>query len=266
VLETTLRVVATDLEDVLDAVLPALPGGIHIRSDGAVAELTVPGGPGAPGEERLRALAGSRLIELSSAEVSDDWRQRRLDRYRPLVVAERFLLRPEWAPPSEDPNLIEIVLEQGPAFGTGLHPTTQACLATLAEEEAGGSLADHGCGSGVLSIAAAKLGWSPIVAIDIDPTSVAVARGNAARNGVEVDVRRVDIGSKTPPQADTVVANIPLAVQLALAAGLGRAPSLLIASGFKPDEIPAVAAAWEAHGLRVVDEVRANEWSVLVMR
>jgi ribosomal protein L11 methyltransferase len=212
------------------------------------------------------ALAGSRLVELSAAEVSDDWRRRRLDRYQPLVVGERFLLRPEWAPPSADPGLIEIVLEQSPAFGTGLHPTTQACLATLAEVEAGGSLADHGCGSGVLSIAAAKLGFSPIVATDIEPTSVAVARENAGRNGVEVDVRRVDVASEPPPEADTVVANIPPPVQLALADRLGRAPSLLIASGFKPDDIPAVASAWEAHGLSVADEVRANEWSLLVMR
>ena len=73
-------------------------------------------------------------------------------------LAERFLLRPEWAPPGDDPRLTEIALGQGPAFGTGLHPTTQACLATLAEVEPGGSLADCGCGSGVLSIAAAKLG------------------------------------------------------------------------------------------------------------
>jgi ribosomal protein L11 methyltransferase len=266
VLELTLRVGAADVEDVRDAVLPTLPGGLHLRHDGEAVELRILDTPGTPNEEELLALVGPRLIELTAAEVSDDWRRRRLDRYEPLIVAERFLLRPEWAPQGEDQSLIEIVLEQNPAFGTGLHPTTQACLATLAEVGAGGSLADVGCGSGVLSIAAAKLGWSPIVAVDIEPTSVAATRANAARNGVEIEVRRVDVASEPPPQAETVVANIPPGVQLALADRLDGAPALLIASGFKPDEIPAVASAWERHGLSVADEVRANEWSVLVMR
>jgi ribosomal protein L11 methyltransferase len=266
VLELTLRVGAADVEEVLDSLLPALPGGVHLREEGEVVELRVLGAPGTPGEEELRALAGSRLIDLTGAEVSDDWRRRWLDRYEPLVVADRFLLRPEWAPQSEDPSLIEIVLEQSPAFGTGLHPTTQACLATLTEVEPGGSFADLGCGSGVLSIAAARLGWSPVIAVDVDETSLVVARANATRNGVEIEARRVDLRTEPAPEADTLVANIPPELQLALAAGLERTPSLLIASGFQPDHLSEVATAWEEHGLRVVDEVRANEWSVLVMR
>jgi ribosomal protein L11 methyltransferase len=265
-LELTLRVATADVEEVLDAVLPALPGGLHCREEGEVAELAILAGPGTPGEEELRDLAGSHLIEMRSAEVSDDWSERRLARYRPLIVADRFLLRPVWAPQAEDPGRIEIALEQTAAFGTGVHPTTQACLATLAEVDAGGSFADIGCGSGVLSIAAARLGWSPVTAVDIEPNSVATARRNADRNGVEIDVRRVDVAAEDPPEADTVVANIPPKVQIALAGRLGRAPSLLIASGFKPDEIPDVAPAWEEQGMRVADEVRANEWSVLVMR
>ena len=265
-LELTLRVGAGEAEEVLDAVLPALPGGAHVREVGEGVLVTIAVTPGTPDEEELRRLVGPRLIELTAAEASDDWRERRLARYEPLIVAERFLLRPEWAPRGEDRGLIEIVLEQGPAFGTGLHPTTQACLATMAETEGDGSFADVGCGSGVLSIAAAKLGWSPVVAIDVDPNSVRIARANADRNGVAIDVRRVDVASEPPPGAETVVANVPPAVQLALAERLDATPELLIASGFKPDEIPAVASAWESRGLSVADEVRANEWSVLVMR
>jgi ribosomal protein L11 methyltransferase len=262
----TLRVAAAEVEEVLDAVLPALPGGIHVRPEGELASLTVYATAGAPGEYELRRLAGSRLIELSVVEASDDWRVRRRERYEPVVVAERFLLRPQWAPPAEAPGLIEIVLEQSAAFGTGLHPTTQACLATLAELEPRGSFADYGCGSGVLSIAAARLGWSPVVAVDIDQTSVDAARRNGEANGVEVDARRVDLTADPAPPAQTIAANIPPGIQQALAKRLDRAPALLIASGFHPDEIPAVTTAWEAHGLRVSDEVRANEWSVLVMR
>jgi ribosomal protein L11 methyltransferase len=265
VLEHTLLVQASDLEEVLDALLPALPGGVHIRLQGEEAALSVMAGPGTPGSDELGALAGSRLRGLSSKDAPEDWRERRLARYEPLVVAGRFLLRPEWAPAGEDPELIEIVLAEGPAFGTGLHPTTQACLATLAELEPGGSFADMGCGSGVLSIAAAKLGWSPVMATDIEPTSVLVADRNADRNGVAVDVRRVDVTAEPPP-AETLIANVPPGVQVGLAGRLERAPFLLVASGFKPDEIPAVASAWERHGLSVADEVRANEWSVLVMR
>ena len=153
---------ADDLEEVLDSVLPALPGGLHISDQGETVGLTMLATTDAPGEEELRRLVGDRLIDLSVSEASDDWRDRRLSRYTPLVVADRFLLRPEWAPPGEDPSLIEIVLGQSPAFGTGMHPTTQACLAVLSESEAGGSFADYGCGSGVLSIAAATLGWSPV--------------------------------------------------------------------------------------------------------
>jgi ribosomal protein L11 methyltransferase len=266
VLELTLRVGAGDAEEVLDAVLPTLPGGVHVREAGGAVVLTIAATPGTPDERELRRLVGSRLIDLIAAEVSDDWRERRLDRYEPLIVAGRFLLRPEWAPPSEDQSLTEIVLEQGPAFGTGLHPTTQACLATMAEADASGSFADVGCGSGVLSIAAAKLGWSPIVAIDVDPNSIRIARRNADRNGVTIDVRRVDVAAEPPPGAETIVANVPPAVQLAVAERLDPPPSLLIASGFKPDEIPTVTSAWEPRGLSVADEVRANEWSVLVMR
>jgi ribosomal protein L11 methyltransferase len=264
--ELTLQVAAGDVDEVLDAVLPALPGGLHMREEDGQVELAMLDSPGAPTAEELRRLAGPRLIELRTAEVSDDWRERRLGRYRPLVVAERFLVRPEWAPPSESRDLIEIVLEQTAAFGTGVHPTTQACLATLADMDPGGSLTDIGCGSGVLSIAAARLGWSPVVAVDIDPNSVAAAGRNAERSGVPIDVRRLDVTTEPPPESATLIANVPPAVQIGLAERLPRAPSTLVASGFKPEEIAAVGSAWEELGLRVADEVLANEWSLLVMR
>lgn len=265
-LELTLRVATSDAEDVLDAVLPGLPGGAHIRTDGERTSITVYATPGVPDEEELRRLAGQRLLGLDRSEAPDDWRKRRLRRYEPLVVAERFVLRPDWAPTTDEPGLIEIVLEQSAAFGTGLHPTTQACLATLVETEPGSSFADYGCGSGVLSLAAAKLGWSPVVAVDVEETSVEATRRNAEANAVEINARRLDLTAERPPEAETIAANIPPHVQQALARRLDRAPALLIASGFHPQDIPAVAEAWGALGLRVDDEVRANEWCVLVMR
>lgn len=262
-LELTLRVAAADVEEVLDAVLPALPGGVHLRADGEAIEMRV---PGAPGEEQLRALVGARLIELSREEVPDDWRERRLSHYEPLVVANRFLVRPDWAPSGDDEGLVEIVLEQSTAFGTGVHPTTQACLAALAEATPDGSFADYGCGSGVLSIAAARLGWSPVLAVDIDEPSVAAARRNADRNGVEVEARSVDLTSEPPPPADTIAANIPPAIHTALASRIEHSPRLVIASGFKGEDSERVATAWGAHGLRVSEELAAMEWLALVLR
>jgi ribosomal protein L11 methyltransferase len=263
-LEITLRVGAADIEEVLDAVLPALPGGAHLRDEGGEIEIKVAGLPGWPDEGRVRELAGSRLIELTSAEVSDDWRERRLSRYEPLVVADRFLVRPSWAPAGEDPSLTEIVLEQRAAFGTGVHPTTQSCLAALAEvAEPTGSFADCGCGSGVLSIAAAKLGWSPVIAVDIDEASLSAARENAARNGVEIETHRVDLALESPPPAGTVAANVPPRIQTALAAGLEEAPALVVASGFTAEDVEEVAAAWGGHGLKLVEEQRVMEWSML---
>jgi ribosomal protein L11 methyltransferase len=210
-------------------------------------------------------LVGHHLTELTSTEVSDDWRERRLSRYEPHVIAERFLVRQEWAPPSHDPGLIEIEIEQSAAFGTAMHPTTQACLAILAESEPGGSLADYGCGTGVLSIAAAKLGWSPIVAVDVNEPSLSATAANAIRNGVEIEVRRVDLTAEHPPAAETVAANVPPDVHIALARQLVAVPERVIASGFRPEDEGAVAAAWGAHGLEVRDGVHANDWSVLVL-
>ncbi len=264
--ELTLRVAGGDLEDVLDSLLPALPGGAHIRENGEEAALTILAAPGVPDAEELRRLAGPALIELSGGEASDDWRERRLTRYEPLVVADRFLVRPDWAPPSDDPGLTEIVLGQSAAFGTGLHPTTHSCLAVLAELAPDGSLADYGCGSGVLSIAAAKLGFSPVVAVDIDPLSVEATRENAARNGVEVEARHVDVTAEPPPHAETIVANVPPDIQVALAGVVDLAPGLVVAAGFQRGDSEKVASAWRAHGLEVVDERSAHEWIVLVMR
>lgn len=263
--ELTLRVGAADVEEVLDAILPALPGGAHLREDGEVVEVKIAAEPAGPSEEELRALGGRHLIDLTHAEVSDDWRERRLSRYEPLVIAERFVVRPDWAPPSDDPGLTEIVIEQSAAFGTAMHPTTQACLAILAETEPGGSLADYGCGTGVLSIAAAKLGWSPIVAVDVNEPSLAATAANAVRNGVEIEARRVDLTAEQPPPAETIVANVPPDVHVALARQLVAAPARVIASGFKPEDESTVAEAWGAHGLETRDRVHANDWSVLVL-
>lgn len=112
---------------------------------------------------------------------------------------------PPWEQPG--PGTIAVVVDPGQAFGTGAHATTRLCLELL-QEVPRGSLVDVGCGSGVLAIAGAKLGFSPVVALDVDPAAVAATEENARRNGVELDVRVADALTEPLPEADAAVANI----------------------------------------------------------
>ena len=128
------------------------------------------------------------------------------------------------------------MIDPGRAFGTGAHPTTRLALELLAEQPRG-SLLDAGCGSGVLAIAAARLGFRPVIAGDNDPEAVEVARENAARNGVDLDLRALDAVTGDLPAADVVVANIALEVVEALAARVDC--RRLVLSGYLAAELPA---------------------------
>lgn len=142
-----------------------------------------------------------------------------------------------------------VVIDPGRAFGTGAHPTTRLVLELLQELETG-SLLDVGCGSGVLSIAAAKLGFGPVVAIDADEAAVEATRANAAVNGVEVDARLVDALADELPSADVVVANIALDVVERILPRV-RAPRV-VTSGYLAADRPAVDG-WHARDRREVD-------------
>ena len=128
-----------------------------------------------------------------------------------------------------------MVVDPGRAFGTGAHATTRACIELLAGLERG-SLLDAGCGSGVLAVAAVRLGFDPVVAVDVDPVAVAVAGDTARLNAAGIDVRRLDVLRDPLPEADVVVANIELAVVEAL---LARASArVAITSGYLARESP----------------------------
>jgi ribosomal protein L11 methyltransferase len=114
---------------------------------------------------------------------------------------------PPWAQPPVD--VMTVVIDPGRAFGTGAHATTRLCI-ELVSELAPAGLLDVGCGSGVIAIAAARLGFSPVVAVDVDPAAVEATARNAAANGVALDVRELDLGADTLPSAEVVVANISL--------------------------------------------------------
>jgi ribosomal protein L11 methyltransferase len=153
------------------------------------------------------ALCGVAMPEHRLQRIEDDdWVRRSQDQFLPVCVSDRLWIVPTWhAPP--DPGAVNLVLDPGLAFGTGSHPTTRLCLRWLAEHVRGGeSVVDYGCGSGILAIAALKLGAGRATGVDIDPEAVAVARVNARRNGV--DASFLDAATASDLSADLVVANI----------------------------------------------------------
>jgi ribosomal protein L11 methyltransferase len=145
-------------------------------------------------------------------EVEDGWEDRWRDFHRPVRVGP-FWIGPPWEEPPGD--AVPVVIDPGQAFGTGAHPTTQLCV-RLVSELAPASLVDVGCGSGVISIAAAMLGFAPVIALDADPAAVEATLRNADVNGVPLDVRELDATTDPLPPSAIVVANVSLPVVEAL--------------------------------------------------
>jgi ribosomal protein L11 methyltransferase len=174
------------------------------------------------GEERMRRRFGP----VDVADVADDWAERWRQFHRPVTIGP-FWIGPPWETATAD--AVPVVIDPGRAFGTGAHPTTQLCLELLLVLPAG-SVLDIGCGSGVLAIAAARLGHRPVVALDNDPAAVAAALANAKANGVDVDVRLGDVLVDKLPPSDIALANASLAAAAQLARRLDV--NLFVTSGY----------------------------------
>jgi ribosomal protein L11 methyltransferase len=162
-----------------------------------------------PEQALLRACAATGIAPpaFDRQTVADqDWVEKSREQFAPIPVSERLWIVPSWHSPP-DPAAINIALDPGLAFGTGSHPSTRLCLQWLEQNIAGGeTVLDYGCGSGILAIAALKLGARRAVGIDIDPSAVAAARANARRNGVADEF--FESGESLDLTADIVVANI----------------------------------------------------------
>jgi ribosomal protein L11 methyltransferase len=183
----------------------------------------------AGGEERLWHVFGG----VRGENVAADWRDRWKEFHRPVRVGPLWIGPPWHDPP---PGATAIVIDPGRAFGTGAHPTTRLCVELLLELEPS-SAVDLGCGSGVLAIAAAKLGCAPVIALDADENAVAATRSNAHANGVQIDARLVDAFREELPTTDIALANITRAALETLAPRL-RSP-WVVSSGYLPtDAIP----------------------------
>lgn len=260
-----------DQADLVLAELTVLaPNGVEEERGPGYVEYAIYGGEGElPELGEIDAAVGGRRIEVSSAEVPDDWADRWRDFHRPLLVGGRLWLRPSWE--ERRRGMIDVVVDPGQAFGTGAHPTTRLCLELLLELEAAGEaegpLADLGTGSGVLAIAAAKLGWGPIRGYDHEAAAVEAAAANARANGVEVELERTNLRERLPDLAPTTVANLTAPILQAVAERLEPPiPRTLVLSGLLPAELDATVAAFAPAGFAEAERRRDGDWAALLLR
>ena len=221
---------------------------------------------GAPGELPAfpdgEAEVGGVRVDVRGERVADDWAERWRQFHEPVLVGGRLFVRPPWDAPR--PGTLDLVIDPGQAFGTGSHPTTRLSLELLLELDPGGSFADLGCGSGVLAIAASKLGFAPVTAVDNELAALEATRENARANGVRLDrIERVDLREQPPPPARTVAANLARPLLLRLAERMDDRPHVLIVSGLLDHEADEVAEVFAP--LTERRRLSAFGWSALLL-
>jgi ribosomal protein L11 methyltransferase len=230
-------------EEARAVMLELFPEGFEeIPGDGG---LEIAAYTNAAGEERIwQAFGGA-----AATDVEEDWQDRWRQFHKPVRVGALWI-GPPWEQP--DGDAITVVIDPGRAFGTGGHPTTQLCLQLL-ENQPRGSVLDVGCGSGVLSIAAAKLGFAPVLAFDYDPQAVEATERNAADNGVSIDVALADLREDKLPEAELALANI--AAEAVVALGPRLRAERAITSGYLVSDEP------ELQGFRREQRVQTGGWA-----
>ena len=199
----------------------------------------------AAGEARMGAAFGSVL----ATDVPSDWEERWKRFHRPVRAGGIWIVPPWEHDPSDDEA---ISIDPGRAFGTGAHPTTRLCL-ELISELARGSFLDVGCGSGVVSIAAARLGFDPVIGLDRDAEAVEAARRNAAANGVGAEFRLADALIAALPRVDVAVVNVSESIVAAVAPRL--ACKLVVTSGYFEPHTPRVS------GFRTIGRMTLDGWA-----
>lgn len=257
-------------DSVLAQLADLAPNGVEEERGPDYVEFALYGGEGElPDLGSVRAAIGEHLIDVQARVVPDDWADRWQDFHKPVLVDGRIWLRPSWEPTR--PDAIDIVVDPGRAFGTGAHPTTRMCLELLLRlADSGGSsgpLTDLGTGSGVLAIAAAKLGWAPVAGCDTEPAALDAAAANAAVNSVGLDLARVNLRDSVPALAPTVVANLtaPLLRSIAERIAARTPPKRLVCSGLLRAEADE-ARAWFAHvGLEEAERRTTGDWAALLL-
>lgn len=230
-------------------------------------------------EEALWHLHAIReLPQAQYTEIADEnWMAAWKDHYHPIPIGKKLLVLPAWIK-QEDMSRLAVKIDPSMAFGTGTHPSTQLCLELLEEySQEGKPVIDIGCGSGILSIAALKLGASHAISVDIDAAAVKATLENGQANDVEDrietgkgSIAEIAAGEFSLRSAPLVLANIlaPVLIRLfdAGMADLVSPGGVIILAGILTEQAAEVSAAGEAHGLKFVEQRQSGDWAALAMR
>ena len=247
----------------LAALLELAPAGVEQVDGEGWVEYALYGSPGElPSFPKGEAEVAGARVTVRGEQVADDWAERWRQFHEPVLVAGRLWVRPPWA--AQQHKALDLVIDPGQAFGTGSHPTTQMCLELMLSLEPSGSFADLGCGSGVLAIAAARLGFDPVLATDNELAALEATRENAAANGVTLGaIERHNLREEPAPSARTVAANLMRPLLLRVAELLTAKPETLILSGLLDEEADEVAAAFAP--LRETERRSLQGWSAVLL-
>jgi ribosomal protein L11 methyltransferase len=261
VIRLGIRVRAADAEIAFARLEPVLAAGVEeIDLDEEDAVEFAVYGDSLPSDDALRALAGDTIVSVVRSPIDAGWARAWQDHLVAVAVGA-FTIRPPWL--EGDPS--DLVIDPGPSFGAASHPTTRLCLELLQELEVGGALVDWGAGSGVLAIAAARLGYAPVVAVELDVLAAHVAKRNAGRNGAVVEVTEGDV-TRAAPWAPTIVANLTLPLLVAAADTFsGEGPTRLIVSGVLSSQADTAVAAWSGLGFVERERHELDGWAALVL-
>ena len=252
-----IRVRADRAEVALAGLLPLLQAGAEERALDGDVEYSLYAPPGElPRHDDIRALVGDALVDVVCEPVADGWERRWHEFLRPVRVGS-LVVRAPWAEGGPD----DLVIDPGVFFGAGTHATTRLCLELLLDATPGAALCDWGAGTGVLAVAAARLGFAPVTAVEVDPAALEVIQRNAALNGVAVATECLDLAARPAPWAPIVTAN--LTRELLLAVTVERPPERLLASGMLRDEVDDVVAAFGRVGMREQRRIDEGEWAAV---
>jgi ribosomal protein L11 methyltransferase len=218
---------------------------------------------------QLRQVGPLRVGRLAEEDWAETWKKF----FFVQRIGEKVVVKPSWREYQAEPGDVVLEMDPGMAFGTGLHPTTRMCVLSCERfVKQGMRVLDLGTGSGILSIASAGLGAASVLALDVDPVAVKVAKENVAMNGLEeiVEVRQGSIEqADTQNCYDVVLANIIARVIVELAPGLHDAVApdgLLVASGIIHERENQVREALEATGLQIEETMEEGDWRTMVCR